>query len=95
MHAHRSARFLFQALVAEGFPACAAAEVPLAIAPTGQATVPVSGSFGVLQFVIDTGAEGSAVYADFARKAGLAAAGSTTLQGQTWASDVPLVNLER
>lgn len=55
--------------------------------------MPVTGSFSVRQFVIDTGAEGSAVYADLAKQAGLAAAGSTTLQGQTGASDVPLANL--
>ena len=70
-----------------------AAEVPIAIAASGHATVPVEGSFGVRQFVFDTGAEGSAVYADFADKAGLKASGSEKLQGQTGASDVPLVQL--
>lgn len=71
----------------------ALAEVPLEIAATGHATVPVQGDFGVRQFVIDTGAEGSAVYEDFADSAGFPAAGSETLQGQTGASEVPLVNL--
>ena len=88
-----SARSLIRALVAATLSTSAAAEVPLAIAPTGHATVPVSGSFGVQQFVIDTGAEGTAVYADLASQAGLAASGSTNLQGQTGASEVPLINV--
>ncbi|WP_294120125.1 pepsin/retropepsin-like aspartic protease family protein [Sphingomonas sp.] len=72
-----------------------AAEVPITIAPTGHATVPVEGSFGVRQFVFDTGAEGSAVYANFADEAGLKAAGSEQLRGQTGAADVPLVELTK
>jgi predicted aspartyl protease len=79
------------ALVLIAVPATAAA--PIEIAPTGHATVPVSGTFGTAKFVFDTGAEGTAVYADFADKAGLVAAGSEKLQGQTGASDVPLVEL--
>jgi len=75
------------------FAAPIAAEVPIQIAPTGHATVPVEGSFGIRQFVFDTGAEGSAVYADFANEAGLEASGSEKLQGQTGAADVPLVQL--
>lgn len=71
----------------------AAAEVPIEIAATGHATVPVEGIFGVRQFVFDTGAEGSAVYADFADEAGLKASGSERLLGQTGESDVPLVDL--
>lgn len=71
----------------------AAAEVPIAIAASGHATVPVEGKFGVRQFVFDTGAEGSAVYADFADEAGLKPAGREQLQGQTGDADVPLVQL--
>jgi predicted aspartyl protease len=71
----------------------AAAEVPIAIAASGHATVPVEGDFGVRQFVFDTGAEGSAVYADFAEEVGLKPAGSEQLQGQTGDADVPLVQL--
>jgi predicted aspartyl protease len=71
----------------------AAAEVPIAIAASGHATVPVEGDFGVRQFVFDTGAEGTAVYADFAEKAGLKAGGTEKLQGQTGAANVPLVQL--
>lgn len=72
-----------------------AAEVPIEIAASGHATVPVEGDFGVRQFVFDTGAEGTAVYADFAEQAGLQAAGSEKLQGQTGQADVPLVRLEK
>ncbi|QDP18960.1 aspartyl protease family protein [Sphingomonas xanthus] len=71
----------------------AAAEVPIAIARTGHATVAVEGRFGVRQFVFDTGAEGSAVYADFAEEAGLKARGSEKLVGQTGESEVALVEL--
>jgi predicted aspartyl protease len=71
----------------------AAAAVPIEIAASGHATVPVEGSFGIRQFVFDTGAEGSAVYADFADEAGLKAAGSEQLQGQTGKAEVQLVRL--
>ena len=71
----------------------AAAEVPITIATTGHAIVPVEGSFGVRQYVIESGAEGSAVYANFADEAGLKPSGSEKLQGQTGAADVPLVAL--
>lgn len=78
-------------LVAIATPAFA--QVPIEIAASGHATVPVEGSFGVRQFVFDTGAQGSAVYEDFADSAGLAAAGSTSLQGQTGTADVPVIRL--
>ncbi len=71
------------------------AAVPVTIAPTGHATVPVTGTFGTRDFVFDTGAEGSAVYAGFAEQVGLAKVGSETLQGQTGTSETPLVRLER
>ena len=71
----------------------AQAEVRLAIAPTGHVTVPVTGEFGTHQFVFDTGAEGTAVYAGFADSAGLRPAGTERLQGQTGVTDVPLVEL--
>ena len=71
----------------------AAAEVPIAIAASGHATVPVEGDFGVRQFVFDTGAEGTAVYADFAEEAGLKASGTEKLQGQTGTANVPLVQV--
>jgi predicted aspartyl protease len=73
----------------------AVAEVPIEIAATGHATVPVEGSFGIRHFVLDTGAEGTAVYANFADEVGLASVGSEQLQGQTGVADVPLARLER
>lgn len=69
------------------------AEVPIEIAETGHATVPVQGTFGERQFVLDTGAEGSAVYEDFASAFDFPDAGSTALQGQTGASNVSLANI--
>ena len=83
----------YAALIALAVAMPATAEVPIQIAASGHATVPVEGSFGVRQFVFDTGAEGTAVYADFADEAGLKASGSEQLQGQTGAADVPLVLL--
>jgi len=80
-------------IIAMLLAAPAFADVPIAIAPTGHATVPVKGGFGVKQFVLDTGAEGSAVYADFAESAGLAVSGNVALQGQTGAADVPVIRL--
>jgi predicted aspartyl protease len=80
-------------LLAAGLAGPAPPEVLVEIAPTGHATVPVTGSFGTGRFVFDTGAEGSAVYADFAESVGLVATGSATLQGQTGAADVPLIRL--
>ncbi len=71
----------------------AAAQVPIEIAASGHATVPVEGPFGRRQFVFDTGAEGTAVYADFAALAGLKQEGTETLQGQTGTSDVAMVIL--
>lgn len=70
------------------------AAVPVAVATTGHATVPVNGTFGVRQFVFDTGAEGSAVYAGFAEQVGLQPSGSEPLQGQTGTAEMPLVRLE-
>lgn len=78
------------------FMAASAAEaaVPVAVATSGHSTVPVNGTFGVRQFVFDTGAEGSAVYAGFAEQVGLRPSGSETLQGQTGTAEMPLVRLE-
>lgn len=73
------------------FPA--GAEVPLDIAETGHATVPVEGAFGEQQFVLDTGAEGSAIYEDVAALFDFPDAGRTNLQGQTGASVVTLIDI--
>lgn len=72
----------------------AMAEVPIRIAASGHATVPVVGSFGEHQFVIDTGAEGSAIYEDFANTHAIPDAGSMELQGQTGASSLATASIE-
>lgn len=69
------------------------ADVPIEIAKSGHATVPVEGAFGKARFVFDTGAEGTAIYGNFADDKGLKAAGTEALQGQTGVADVPLVTL--
>lgn len=73
----------------------AQAEVEITIAATGHATVPVEGSFGEARFVFDTGAEGTAVYEDFAQAAALEVTGAESLQGQTGVLDLDLVEIER
>ncbi|MCF2515456.1 aspartyl protease family protein [Sphingomonas sp. G124] len=83
------------ALLAALIAAPALADVSIQIAASGHATVPVEGSFGVRQFVFDTGAEGSAVYANFADDAGLKATGTEELQGQTGTADVQLISVGR
>jgi predicted aspartyl protease len=82
-------------VLALGLPMPAMADVPLEIAATGHATVPVEGSFGTAQFVFDTGAEGSAVYAAFASSAGLKVVGRETLQGQTGTDEMPIVSFQQ
>lgn len=72
----------------------ARADVSMQIAESGHATVPVKGSFGEARFVFDTGAEGSAVYGNFADDKGLKATGVEVLQGQTGVAGVPLVKLD-
>ena len=69
------------------------AAVPIGIAPSGHATVPVVSSLGIHEFVFDTGAEGSAVYEQFSRGHGLQRIGAESLQGQTGASGAELVKL--
>ncbi|MEO8547161.1 MAG: aspartyl protease family protein [Sphingomicrobium sp.] len=71
----------------------AAADVPIKIAATGHATVPVTGPFGTEYFVFDTGAGGSAVYADFQKAKQFPAGAGDSLTGQTGSSDLPTVIL--
>jgi len=73
----------------------ASAEVLLQIAETGHATVPVQGPFGEQQFVLDTGAEGSAIYEDFATMFNLPDTGSIEVQGQTGSSGVAIVRIDQ
>lgn len=68
------------------------AEVPLTRAPSGHLTAPVRvGTGAPAAFVIDTGAEGCAVYAWFAAERKLLAIGAETLTGQTGEADITLV----
>lgn len=71
------------------------AEVPLSIAASGHATVPVKiEGKGEFQFVLDTGAEGSALYSPFEQQHDIPLRAETTqLQGQTGAAAVRLADL--
>jgi predicted aspartyl protease len=73
------------------------AEVPLSIAESGHATVPVEiEGRGVFEFVLDTGAEGTALYSPFEIDHALPLRAETTeLQGQTGAAQVRLADLPR
>jgi predicted aspartyl protease len=73
----------------------ALAEVPLSIAASGHATVPVElDGLGVFDFVLDTGAEGTALYSPFEveHEVPLRDEG-TELQGQTGRAAVRLAGL--
>jgi predicted aspartyl protease len=69
---------------------------PLIQAATGHyvSLVKVDGK-GPYEFVIDTGAEGCAVYQDFARQHAFESAGTEKLLGQTGASTLNLVSINR
>jgi hypothetical protein len=83
------------AIAALGLGAPLRAEVPLSIAESGHATVPVTiEGLGVFELVLDTGAEGSAVYSPFEAVHGLALhAEGEELQGQTGSAAVRLATL--
>lgn len=83
------------AMLLLGLVPCTQATVPITIAESGHATVPVFvEGIGRRQFVLDTGAEGSAVYEGFSKEAGLKpSANSETLAGQTGAVSVSAVRL--
>jgi hypothetical protein len=68
------------------------AEVPLDIAKTGHATVPVEGPFGEQQFVLDSGGDGSAIFEDIAVLFDFPDVERTKLEGQTGASIVTLAD---
>jgi predicted aspartyl protease len=76
--------------------ASANATVPLSYAASGHPTVPtlVEGK-GPFEFVIDTGAEGTALYSAFARQQGLKLieGKAETLQGQTGAASLSLARV--
>ena len=69
--------------------------IPIIVAPSGHATVPVSlEGLGIFSFVLDTGAEGSAVYEAFAAAQGLRALpGREILVGQTGSAELSMVTL--
>ncbi|HXS79386.1 MAG TPA: pepsin/retropepsin-like aspartic protease family protein [Gammaproteobacteria bacterium] len=71
------------------------AEVPLTIAESGHAVVPVElEGLGVFAFVLDTGAEGSALYSPFEAVNHVPMRAETTeLQGQTGAAPVRVASL--
>ncbi len=73
----------------------AGAVVPMSVARTGHVTVPITiGGKGPFDFVIDSGAETTAVYARFAHEQNLPVAESgEKLVGQTGAADVPVAAL--
>ncbi len=69
---------------------------PLTQAATGHYVSPVLvNGQGPFEFVIDTGAEGCAVYQDFARQQGFESAGTEQMIGQTGASMLELVTVNR
>jgi predicted aspartyl protease len=83
-------------LLALGLTAApAVAEVPISIAASGHATVPVvRGDGRTYEFVFDTGAEGTAVYEAFSRSRNLPPiARRGTVVGQTGSSEVRLVRI--
>ena len=69
--------------------------IPIIVAPSGHATVPVSlEGHGVFSFVLDTGAEGSAVYEAWATAQQLSPLpGREKLVGQTGSAELPMVTL--
>ena len=83
------------ALAALGLGAPLCAEVPLSIAESSHATVPVElEGLGAFEFVLDTGAEGSALYSPFEAVHGLALhTDREQLQGQTGSAAARLAAL--
>jgi predicted aspartyl protease len=83
------------AIAALGLGAPLRAEVPLSIAESGHATVPVEiEGVGVFEFVLDTGAEGTAVYSPFEIEHNLPLRAETeALQGQTGSAPVRIASL--
>lgn len=74
----------------------AAAEAPLSFSASGHVVAPVRVDGGDQHlFVIDTGAEGSAVYSRFAREAALESAGQEQIVGQTGEAALPLRRIAR
>jgi len=83
------------AIAALSVSASGHSEVPLSIAASGHATVPVEiEGVGVFEFVLDTGAEGTALYSPFEAVHRIPLrAEATELQGQTGSAPVRLASL--
>lgn len=72
------------------------AEAPLSFSASGHVVAPVRiGGENQYLFVVDTGAEGSAVYARFARETMLELLGQEQIVGQTGAASLPLRRIAR
>jgi hypothetical protein len=72
------------------------AEAPLSFSASGHVVAPVRVDGGDQHlFVVDTGADESAVYSRFAREAGLELAGQEKIVGQTGAASLPLRRIAR
>lgn len=78
-------------LIGIALASAAFAEAPLSFSASGHVVAPVSiGEEDQYLFVVDTGAEGSAVYARFAQDAKLELAGQEQIVGQTGEASLPL-----
>ena len=74
----------------------AVAETPLSFSASGHVVAPIRIDGGDQYiFVVDTGAEGSAVYSRFAREAKLELAGQEQIIGQTGTASLPLRHIAR
>jgi predicted aspartyl protease len=72
----------------------AGAEVPITIAATGHAVVPVEvAGRPAVTFVLDTGAQDTVLYRHFADELGLKSVRNEQVVGQTGATDVPVVSM--
>lgn len=72
------------------------AEAPLSFSASGHVVAPIRVDGGDQHlFVVDTGAEGSAVYSRFAREAALELVGQEKIVGQTGVASLPLRRIAR
>lgn len=87
---------VLSALIALTVTRVAVAETPLSFSASGHVVAPVRIDSGdQYLFVVDTGAEGSAVYSRFAGEAKLEPAGQERITGQTGAASLPLRRIGR
>lgn len=87
---------ILASLVGMAAASVAFAEAPLSFSASGHVVAPIRIDGGDQHlFVVDTGAEGSAVYSRFAREAVLELAGQEKIVGQTGAASLPLRRIAR